>query len=837
MAVSWLTVSDPPNATHAAWGRRLPKRGEGHGLVEAGICVALIFFAIGGIVNWLRGHRHATAARAHAALVARSQERGIERSQHPEVFTSKWDYVLVFPLRGEASSYLHFAGSHVMHLNWDSEVDGVQLASAVFRNPSRPHLVSEEEIQQRFSARMTLEEYHEQVTALLTKILAGPDFGLELESFPSIDHDEIFLKMRFPAGHQTLAQYAAHFGYVMPLSDAAYKNLDMDVPLDSYGREVRATAQFDPEKSEYFQGFRQVDRIRLLRARVGRYFDLDLLVQQHILAEHFAVHHWDQVVAMCDGWANPWLWYQLPERRYEDVVRDYFGEEISWIFVWQACYSRALIFPACFGGLLFFRRYFVTMYAEHILTISFAVLLSFWATVFIRHYERYEAVLRQRWEMDLFHPPVVTRAEYRPQHENFKIRCLWMGVGDLVAFCMMCIDIVGMQCIQQFRQKMQENDQDNHWFWFRIAALLISFQIYIIDIVWLKISSWLVSRENHKTQKAWDESLVRKIFGVRVFNNFYPFLYVGFLKQYTEGCPATKAGCLQELELYLIVYFGFFISSSLLQDLYLIIIARMQVYAELRKHSSHDKSCDYLQIQSKAPPNDRAILVDDWTNSVMAYAFMLSFSVVMPAVVLVALLTNLFQSRCMAHRNVCLLQRPKPTAAKGIGVWLSLLYIVDVVAVIVVCSLACFTMQPLRDFDTKTKYIVFVAAQYVIFLVKGYISGIYFPIPEEVAELRLASEETVRRSFLNVESHPVVATPVMEVLPEIGPRAFAGPAETIPMTPARHVAQAAGWVHSQTSSLLASKSLSLSGKTSLGKSGSRVNTLLPREGDESETSP
>eukprot|EP00746_Dinoflagellata_sp_MGD_P126438 gnl/MRDRNA2_/MRDRNA2_61279_c0_seq1.p1 gnl/MRDRNA2_/MRDRNA2_61279_c0~~gnl/MRDRNA2_/MRDRNA2_61279_c0_seq1.p1 ORF type:complete len:711 (+),score=91.08 gnl/MRDRNA2_/MRDRNA2_61279_c0_seq1:289-2133(+) len=611
----------------------------------------------------------------------------------------------------------------------------------------------------------------------------------------------------------------------MPLSDAVYKNLDMDVPLDSYGREVRATAEFDPEKSGNFQCFRQVDRIRLLRAQIDRYFDLDLLLQQNILAEHFPAHHWDEVVEMCDGWANPWLWYQLPEQQYEDVVRNYFGEEISWIFVWQACYSRAIIFPACLGGLLFFRRHFLTMYAEHIVEISFAVLLSFWSTIFIRHYERYEAVLRQRWGMDLFRPPIVRRAEYLPHLGSETKKWLWIGVGDLLALCMMCIDIVGMQCIQQFRKSMHENDRENRWFWFRIAALLISAQICIIDYVWLKISRWLVNRENHKTQKKWNESLIRKIFGVRIFNNFYPFLYVGFLKQYTEGCPKTKAGCLQELELYLIVYFGFQISSSLVRDLYLIVITRMQVFGELRKHSSHDKTCNYLQIQSKALPNDITIRVDDWADSVMAFAFMLSFSVVMPAVAPLALLTNLFQSRCMAHRNVCLLQRPVPTEAAGIGVWLSLLYIVDTVAVIVICSLACFTMQPLRDFDSKTKYIVFVAAQYVIFLVKGYISGIYGPKPQEVAELRLTSEETVRRSFLDLKSRPVAATPVIEELPQVGPRAFAGTHKTTHgTTPASRVAHAASWLHSQVTpkgpKSLPSLSAAVSGMSSLSETES-----------------
>jgi len=683
--------------------------------------------------------------------------------------------------------------------SWDSEVDGVQRASAIFQDPSRPQLVSESEIQDLFSTKMTLDEYHEEVTKLLVKILAGPDFGFEMACFPSIDHDEIFLKLRLPRDDTTLSQYAAHFGYFMPLSDVAYNGLSLDVQLDSLGREVRAYAQFVPERMDCFQAFRQIDRIRLIRARIDKYFDVQLLLDQNILVEHFPTHHWDSVVEMCDAWANPWRWYQLPERENEDHVRDYFGEEISWIFVWQACYSRALILPACLGGILFFRRYFMTMYAEHILETSFAVLMSIWASIFIRYYERYEAILRQSWGMDRFTPPVIMRSEYRPELESSKMVWLWTSVGDLLAFSMLCIDVIGMNFIQRFRQSRLESDEANQWFWTKVAALLISFQICTIDFMWLKISRLLVGRENHRTQQKWDASMVRKIFVVRIFNNFYPFLYVGFLKQYThEGCPKTKAGCLEELELYLFVYFGFLISSSLLRDLYLIFIARMQVYHELRKQQSHDKHYNYLQIQAKALPNDNTIRMDDWTDSVMAFAFMLSFSVVMPAIAPVALLTNLLQTRCIAHRNVCLLQRPVPTEAAGIGVWLNLLYIVDVVSVIVACSLACFTMQPMRDMDTKTKYICFVAAQYVIFLSKGFIRGKYSKTPSEVVDLRLSCEDMIRRSFVDFQSHPVVATTVTEELPRVGPRAFVPPPDHIPQTPhtpARMVAEALCHMH------------------------------------------
>merc|ERR1719359_2482574 len=115
-----------------------------------------------------------------------------------------------------------------------------------------------------------------------------------------------------------------------------------------------------------------------------------------------------------------------------------------------------------------------------------------------------------------------------------------------------------MTLIQQFRQKMVHEGE--HWLWIRMSGVLISFQILVLDRCWRYASKFVVSLENHRSERKWLESWVRKLFPVRLFNNLYPFLYIGFFKQFTrEGCPQTQdgnfEGCISELETDLITYF------------------------------------------------------------------------------------------------------------------------------------------------------------------------------------------------------------------------------------------------------------------------------------------
>merc|ERR1719321_1741770 len=120
---------------------------------------------------------------------------------------------------------------------------------------------------------------------------------------------------------------------------------------------------------------------------------------------------------------------------------------------------------------------------------------------------------------------------------------------------------------------------------------MISVQIFAIDYIWFLLSRWLVDKENHKTQATWNNSWVHKVFLVRIFNNLYPFIYVGFLKQFTEeGCPDTEGGCLDELETNLFMFFMIRILLEVVSDVYFLLTMELQVFHELHKSEARDKN-------------------------------------------------------------------------------------------------------------------------------------------------------------------------------------------------------------------------------------------------------
>jgi hypothetical protein len=687
------------------------------------------------------------------------------------------DYVLVLPLSGKSKSNLHQTGASIRRLHWDANVDGIKMAKAVFQDPNKAHIIKKKGINQRFRSEMTFEEYQAEVRKLLIETLIGPAFGLEVAVAPSVDHDEIFVRLNLPHNEGTLGQFAQNFEYRMPLSDHAYKEIGQKItPAE---KERRAVSGFLAEHAECYQPFRHIDRMRMLKARLDRYLDLNELCNQGIVVAHFMPHSYKEVQAMCKNWANPFCWFEIPSHGFDDSIRNYFGEEVAWMFVWQTYFTRALALPCLVAVVVYLRRFCPDVVIKREIQLGGTVLMMIWCTLFNAFYDRRESRMRQHWGIDVAGTTagaiadMQVRDEYDPSaNDTFTVR--WAPFfGDFLATCTIALSIGGVYLIQYWREKIMEIH--SHWIWPQLAALMITSQIFIIDAVWRRVSRFIVNCENHRKLEKWKSSWVQKMFVVRIFNNMYPFLYVGFLKQYSStGCPPTEDGCLGELEMNLLTYFAVRLVAQLIGDFTLLLLVRLQVAHELLKKGTSGTPYTYLQVQAKQLPYDDGMRMDDWTEQVLTFTYVASFNVVLPAISVVALLSNLLEGRLVAHRNACYLRRPDAEWSSGIGAWREILFGIEMLAVIINLGFAIFVMRPLRDFDTLTKWAIFVIAEHVIVVVKLAVRAKFPPTPLDVEEFAEKNQQVVHRLFVDLETHPVNAKVVHQEAPDIGPKAFGG---------------------------------------------------------------
>eukprot|EP00746_Dinoflagellata_sp_MGD_P068608 gnl/MRDRNA2_/MRDRNA2_28213_c0_seq1.p1 gnl/MRDRNA2_/MRDRNA2_28213_c0~~gnl/MRDRNA2_/MRDRNA2_28213_c0_seq1.p1 ORF type:complete len:895 (-),score=119.75 gnl/MRDRNA2_/MRDRNA2_28213_c0_seq1:94-2778(-) len=687
------------------------------------------------------------------------------------------DYVIMLPLRGHSSTNILVAGADVQVMHWDEVIDGLTLAHGLIQPFMRNHIISPEELSQTFQHEMSREAFILNIRKLVVELLVGPNFGLNVKVTPSVDHDELVMKLSIPKKNSSILQYAANVGYKMPLSNAAYERIGSSIIKDKYGTEMRAVTEFVPEHSDCFEHFSRIDRLVLLRARLDRFLDLDGLHRQGVISAHFPLHNYTEVVSMREGWANPWRWFQLPTSDYRahNSVRNYFGEEVAWMFVWHSYFTRALMFPAAIGAGIYYCHYFLSVTIQNELQIGFAVFMGLWCTWFNAYYDRKESRIRHSWGMNDFTPvpSLLKRYDYKPDLDG-TWRVDWAPVlGDLLAMVFVCLSVSGMYFIEEFRQTAI--DRSAHWMWIQSAALLISLQIFVLDKCWRSASMFVTSLENHRSETDWLDSWVLKMFPVRLFNNLYPFLYIGFMKQYTRaGCPKVPGGCLHELETDLITYFLLRVISEFGVDVAYLVVARAEILAEMKKKASQGRRYTYVEVQSKALGYDKLFLMNDWTEQVLTFAFVSCFSVVLPAISLIALLTNLVETRLVAYRIACFLRRPLPVAANGIGAWRQMLFLIEIIAVIVNFAFAVFAMSPLNLMDPTRKLLCFLVGEHVALLLKILIKHKYPPVPKDVTEVARRQHQDIKRTFVDLQHHPVKADVIVEQAPDVGPRALGG---------------------------------------------------------------
>jgi len=633
-------------------------------------------------------------------------------------------------------------------------VASFELAKKAFMEPGRHHFVSEAELRERFPEEMTFEAYRDAVCDFFWNMLTSPQFGVTIEQFANADEGRLFWKLDLE--ESAVAQYAAHYRYPVSLNDEAYEKCGQPVPTNWFGERVHGFFQYMPKWRSNYMDMTQTDRLKLLRLRVERFVSLDALMEQRILLQHFAVHDVDEIGNLVKAWGNLHKWYRFPRYADIDKVKDYFGEQVAFMFLWQRFYLSALLVPAVVGGCVFFRRFCLPERMHSTVQMVFAVIMSLWATIFNARYARFEARTCQRWGMSEFTSDASNlQPGYHHELQGSWRVTLVYSLGDLSAFLMCLLSVFSIFGIQHLRAYHHDEwGIESRWYVEKGTALLTAVQIILMDWAWQFMSYAMVNNENHRLRSDWWESWIKRVLTVRVFTNLYPFVYVGFLKHYSaESCPDTPSGCLDELQTNLFIFFAISVVSNLSRDIGLIAYARFQHAMGLRVSGSDDHLS--LQVQATLYDYNAWVFIDDWTRQVTTFLLMTCFNVILPVIGVFVLLTAMVEARLLAHRICCNLQRPFPQGSQGIGSWQNALEVMTFLGVLMTVSFSIFVMRPLRDRPMWEKFVIFVLSEHVMLLLNLFVRTQFPKKPHDVFQVAETNEKMLMQNFIDPTLHSI----------------------------------------------------------------------------------
>ena len=410
--------------------------------------------------------------------------------------------------------------------------------------------------------------------------------GLEIYSYNSIEKTDIIIKIR--ASVKRLSEHARSIGYSMLLDDIRLKEAaEAGIPNKSGGYIVQPLlinhqpdiTEIKPHEFIYSQfpgendvhilplfahadglphPFGSVHRIKLISSIIEKDAGINLYKLSHegVVSGYFPLK--DEVVAndLIEKISNfkilPW---QLPF----DEIKNYLGERIGMYYLFLSHITTFMVPLAALGALVF-----IILLAQSALntgswiTAIYALVVCIWAQSMIEFWRRKQASIAMQWGMVGFNSDEVDLPTFegtiidsvidgRPtlyfSEKEKLIRQGISAVGVLGTLVVVTVSLAAFFIVRLI-------------FGSFLTYLIQAIVIQIMNGVFMKFAVWLTSRENHRFESQFEESLIAKLFLFQFLNSYSMLFYIAFFRTMIgDYCPGGM-GCTGELSLALFVIFG-----------------------------------------------------------------------------------------------------------------------------------------------------------------------------------------------------------------------------------------------------------------------------------------
>lgn len=415
------------------------------------------------------------------------------------------------------------------------------------------------------------------------------------------------------------------------------------------------------------------------------------------------------------------------------------------------CYSFCLIVVKCdfwkLNDTCFQSQ--VTSLFDNPVTVAFAVIMSFWAALFLEHWKRYSAEITHRWDLTGFdvheeHPRpqylarlkkirnkkqdyVTDASEPKVPFWRMKLPATLLSVSVVVLLILVAIATVLGVVLYRMSVMASLNlygkDMTTSFailFTTTTAAMINLVLIVILNYFYECLAEWLTEMELLRTQTEFDDSLTLKIYLLQFVNYYASIFYIAFFKGKFIGTPKNYnrfwdyrqeecglGGCLMELMIQLaIIMVGKQFMNAVLENLWPLLMKKLYSF-KLRTGKNRERS---LRGQGKRYIEDLKLvefgsrgLFPEYLEMILQYGFVTIFVAAFPLAPLFALINNICEMRLDAKKLLAYHRRPVFARVRNIGIWYRILDCISKLSVISNGFIIAFT----SDFIPRLVYMKF----------------------------------------------------------------------------------------------------------------------------------
>ncbi|KAJ4441831.1 hypothetical protein ANN_11690 [Periplaneta americana] len=228
---------------------------------------------------------------------------------------------------------------------------------------------------------------------------------------------------------------------------------------------------------------------------------------------------------------------------YAEEIRLYFGEAVALYFTFLGYYTTALLVPMVLGFLQ------LVLSTESI--AFFCVFNVLWVTVFLEVWKRKCSELAFTWgtigmtSLDEPRPNYrgtmgidKVTGRYQPQFPRWKTNARLYCVSlPIVLLCMVAAFFVMLASFwaeELIINMRKEQGLDSSGVIVLLPSIVYSALVFILNLYYRMLATWLTEWENHRTQSQFDRHRVTKLVLFEFVNNFMSLFYIAFYIQDME---------------------------------------------------------------------------------------------------------------------------------------------------------------------------------------------------------------------------------------------------------------------------------------------------------------
>jgi hypothetical protein len=229
-----------------------------------------------------------------------------------------------------------------------------------------------------------------------------------------------------------------------------------------------------------------------------------------------------------------------------------------------------------------------------------------------------------------------------------------------------------------------------------INAMFITF----MNVVYKKVATILNNFENHRTDTAYEDALIGKVFLFQFVNSYISLFYIAFIKQFQVKFFGMESGtcrnsCLDEMAtqlLSLVVIMQFIGNFKELLVPY--IIAKGKVFWARRKAKKTGVVAEVVRItrfEEEAIMPTYLSTFDDYNELAIQFGYVTMFAAAFPIASFASLANNIIEIRSDAFKLLRQTQRPKYVGCEDIGSWQKVFEVISTISVLTNVCIIGFT--------------------------------------------------------------------------------------------------------------------------------------------------